>query len=498
MPGVNVRTATRSGPVNAAVPASGGYGVVGMTERGRTDVAQRVRSLAEFQVLYGGRFAAGFLYDDLRTFFEEEGGEAYVVRKVGPAATSGEHTFADTAAQPTLTVTALGEGAASADIEVTVERPGTLAGTFKLIVEDTASGIRETYDNLVTPADAVEALNGSQLVRGTDEGSATAAPGDQPAATAATALSAGADDAAAVTAAQLVDGLDLLDGDQLTSAVGGPTSDPVGVVAIPGYTGATITAGLKAHAKANDRLYYTPAPVGSSVGDAKALAQGLLAPDGEYGGVFYPPRVRIPLETGGTKLVSPEGYLAALRARAHRDVGPWQAPAGERGVAKFVLGPEVALTRAEADDLDDNNVNAIRTIAGTTRLYGYRSLSSDEANYALLIGRDVLNTYVKAAEVRLERYVFRTIDAQGRLFASIAGTLKALVEPMRAAGGLYERRADNGDVLDPGYSIDVGPTVNTDAVLAANEVHAVLAMRVSPVGTLIALTIVKAGLTASV
>ena len=75
--GINIRTATRSGPVNPTVPATGRYFVVGQFDRGRTDEPQRVRSLAELEVLYGGRVAYGAAYDDLRMFFEEGGTEAH-------------------------------------------------------------------------------------------------------------------------------------------------------------------------------------------------------------------------------------------------------------------------------------------------------------------------------------------------------------------------------------------------------------------------------------
>lgn len=93
--------------------------------------------------------------------------------------------------------------------------------------------------------------------------------------------------------------------------------------------------------------------------------------------------------------------------------------------------------------------------------------------------------------------MFETIDGKGQLLASVAGELVGLLDPMRAAGGLYERFVD-GQRVDPGYSVDVGDTVNTAAVLASNTIAAVVALRVSPVDTLIDLTIVKAGLTATV
>lgn len=478
MPGINIRTATRTGPVNPTVPASGRYFAVGQFDRGRTDVAQRARSLAELEVLYGGRVAYGSAYDDLRMFFEEGGTEAYVVRVVGPAATVGTLTLLGAAAAPSVRVDALGAGAWSTGVTVQVAA-GTLAATIKVIVNGPLEGDTETYDNLTTAAGVAAALATSRYVRGVDLG------GPIPVAVAATPLSAGNDDRAAITAAHMVTGLDKF----------GPDLG-AGAVAIPGYASSLVGAGLMTHAKTTRRLAILAAALGASDADYIAAAAARISADGEYGGVFGP-WLEVPLGGGITKLVSPEGYVAAKRALAHLSEGPWAVPAGEPSVARFVLGPERVITRVQGDALDEAQVNAIRTIQGTTRLYGYRSLSTDAANYALLIGRDVLNTVAYECETRLERFVFKTIDGKGQLLASVAAELVGVLDPMRQAGGLYERIVD-GQLVDPGYSVDVGDTVNTAAVLSANTIAAVIALRVSPVGALIDLTIVKAGLTATV
>jgi hypothetical protein len=477
MSGVNIRTATRSGPVNPTVPASGRYFVAGQFERGRTDVAQRVRSLAELEVLYGGRVAYGSAYDDLRMFFEEGGTEAYVIRVVGPAATLGTLMLDGAGAADGVRVDALGAGAWSTGVTVQVAA-GTLAATIKVIVNGPLDSDTETYDNLATSADVVTALARSRYVRGTDMGLL-------PVVAAAAALTAGADDRASITAAHMTGALDKFG-----------TDLGAGSVAIPGYTSALVGANLHTHAKAFNRLAIMAAARGASDADYLTAADARVAPDGEYSGIFGP-WVTVPLGGGATKLISPEGYIAAVRARAHLAEGPWASPAGEPAIARFVLGVERELTRAQGDALEAGNVNPIRTIQGSTRLYGWRSLSTDEDNYALLTGRDVLNTVAYAAADLLERHVHRTIDGKGQRIASVAADLVGLLDPMRAAGGLYERIVD-GVQLDAGYSVDVGDTVNTLAVLQANTIAAVIALRVSPVGTLIDLTIVKAGLTATV
>lgn len=486
MPGVSIRTATRSGPSTPAVPESGRYFVVGQFDRGRTDEATLVRSLAELEVRFGSRVAYGSAYDDLRTYFEEGGAEAYVVRVVGPAATVGTLTLDDATAVDTLKIDANSAGAWSTDVTVAVEA-GSQPGTFRLRIDGPLAFDTELYDNLTSSADAAAAINArSAYVTAVDLG------GDVPAVAVAAPLSAGADDRAAVTATMMGNALDVF-GTELGT----------GAVAIPGYAHGLVGDALIEHAATHRRLALLAPAVGTSQADAIAAADGLIGTTdadgdevGEFAGLFYP-WVRIPTSGGATKLVSPEGYVAAMRARAHGEAGPWRAPAGEVAVARFVTGVETELTRSDGDALDEAHVSAIRTIAGTTRLYGWRSLSTDEDNYALLTGRDVLNTVAVDAERRLERFVFQPIDSSGRLLASVAAELVGIVDPYRAAGGLYARVV-NGEQLDPGYSVDVGPAVNTEAVLRNNSIAAVLALRVSPVGTLIDLTIVKAGLGASV
>lgn len=64
-----------------------------------------------------------------------------------------------------------------------------------------------------------------------------------------------------------------------------------------------------------------------------------------------------------------------------------------------------------------------------------------------------------------------------------------------AAGGLYARSDPaTGEQVDPGYRVDMSENTLETAFL--NEVHATLACRPSPAGTLIVLKIVKASATA--
>lgn len=484
MPGVVVTTATRSGPSSDLRARSGQYFVAGIAERGSDTAPVLLRSMTDYYRLFGNRVSYGFLHDDLQMFFEEGGSQAWVARVVGPAATAGNVMLIDTAAvtpQPTLQIDAANPGAWSADLEIEVT-PGTNPDTYRIQVY-LAGELTESYNNLSTPTDAVARLAKSALVRATDLGSTTAAPGNNPAVAAPMALSAGVDDRVSVTASTYTEALSRFD-----------VSLGDGAVAIPGM-GVSVHSGLVEHAKANMRIALLTAARGETVTNLTVDIAANI--DSEFAGLFAP-FVLTPDGTGGTRAISPEGYVAACRNRAHEEAGPWRAPAGEIATARFVVGLDESYNRDTGDALDAARVNAIRLIGNTVRLYGWRSLSRDESNYALLTGRDVLNYVVNQAESVLEHYVFQTIDGKGRLLAQVAGEIVGIAEPMRQAGGLYERLDATGAVLDPGYSVDTGNSVNTAETLANNEIRARLALRVSPVGALVNLTIVKVGFTASV
>lgn len=482
MPGVVVTTATRSGPSAPVRATSGQYFVSGLTERGDTDKAQKVRSLADYRRLFGDRVTYGFLYDDLSTFFEEGGTQAYVARVVGPAATVGTLTLNDRAGVPvaTLRVDAANEGAWSTRLTVEV-RDGTNPNTFRLIFRLDGEVVHDV-NNIASPADAPALFTTSPFVRLVNLGSATAPPGNNPAVRAATALSAGSDDRAAVTATILTDALGRFDiglGD--------------GAVAVPGYNTA-VHAGVISHARTNRRIALLAAARGADQGALQTVSTGLAS---EYAGLFAP-HILVPDGSGGTRAIEPVGFVAAKRNVAHETVGPWRAPAGVAGIANFVAGLDQEFSRTVNDDLDAARVSIIRRVGTGVRLYGWRSLSQDEANYSLLTGRDMLNRLVVEAEKRLEVYVFQPIDGRGQLLGRIKGDLIGMVEPLRVAGGLFERLDDEGNRIDPGYAVNVGADLNTVESLARNEVKAQLAVRISPAAALVTLTIVKVGVTAVV
>lgn len=486
MPGVTITTGAVAGPSAPTIAPASTYFAVGLAERGATDAAVLCNSFAEFEAEFGTRQSYGALWDDLKTFFEEGGTRAYVARVVGPAATTGALSSAlmdqhATTPVATLTVTARNQGAWSSRVSVQVFA-GATDDTFRLKVFLDDVVVRD-YTNLHTPAEAVSRTSADPYVKLTDSGSATTAPLNNPAVLASPVdLTAGADDRASVTATHYVAALarfDIGKGD--------------GAVAIPGI-GASVHAGLITHADENNRLALLVAARTADVGTIIDTAAVL---DAKRAGLFAP-WIRVPDTFGGTRTISPEGYVAAARARAHNSSGPWQAAAGENSKARYVVAPDVVYTATQGNDFDAAKVNVIRTVAGYVRLYGWRSLAADEVNWGYLIGADTVNRVVTQAYQQLEPYLFGIIDARGHLLAKIEGTLIGIVQPMAAADGLFARFAEDGEtLLDPGYRVNVSRELNTTESLALNQVLAELGIRVSPTAALVKLTVTKAAVTAA-
>jgi hypothetical protein len=480
MPGTNVTTATRTGPAAIPRPRSGRYFLAGITERGPVDRSVIVRSVADLVRVFGARVTYGAVYDDVVTFIEEGGGEA-VVSRVVPAAGTTVGTLTLSSATPTTVarVDAANPGAWSTGVTVEV-LAGTTAGTARVIVRHAAApgGIALDANNVTGGADLASKASGNEFVKVTDLGGAGI-----PAPIAATPLSAGNDNRAAIAVADYATAL---------TRFGRELGD--GAVSIPGQPSSAVGAILDAHAKANNRLALLAAARSTTQANLITAAAAL---NSESSGLFAP-WVLVPDGAGGSRAISPEGYVAAMRARAHDTEGPYRAPAGVIAVARYVVGLDQAFDRTAGDALDLGRVSAIRSIAGTTRLYGWRSLSQDEANYALLTGRDMLNRISVAAELESEDYVFATVDGRGLMLGRLAGDLVGIVEPYAAAGGLFARLDPDGKVLDPGYRVQADARNNPVESLANNVVNADISIRVSPVGSLINVRITKAGLTAAV
>lgn len=483
--GVDVTTSLRSGPSNTGV-LSGRFQIAGLTEKGPVGTSTVLKSIAEFESRYGTRTSYNSaVYDTARLFWEEGGSELVMTRVVGPAATKGTLTLMDQAGTPvaTLLIQAKDPGAASATLTVTVTVDG-VNDTFDLFIKENGTTV-QSFTNNTSPADVVAKAASSTYVTITSQGSATVAPDNNPVAVTNTPLSAGADDRASVVAAT-----------QITALNNGGSLARGGAVAVPGYTADVIGVTLAAHAKAYGKIALLSMGAGATTGEIADAGEAVSATaNGDAAGIFYPHLI-VPDGTS-TRTVEPTGYVAAVRSRAHRDVGFWQAPAGDRARARWALGTSTIVDTAANNLLNDDNINAVVTTGPRVRLYNWTSLSSDRDNLGALSARDALNNLTALIEEALEPYVWGQLDSNRQLLGFIESATIGVLDPISKRRGFFASLDSAGNTIDKGYRVVV------DAPLGAGgapptEVLVSVAVRLAPSASLIRVEIVKVALQASV
>lgn len=481
--GVHVTTTSQAGRSNTGT-SSGRFYVSGLTERGPVGTPTLIKSIANFEATFGGRTAYNSaLYDTLRTFWEEGGAEAIVIRVAGQDAASGTISLNDTAETATVTLDASSPGAWSSNVKVSVET--VPASNFapersKVVISGPVSNESYTF---ATAEEVVNAINARSVYV---KASLTGEPDAKLAASEATAMSAGDDKRANVTAADVTAALDLAGTDWGS-----------GAVAVPGYPADIVAEAVLQHAAKHNRVALFSGEATATQADVTGLAAEIANFEfAEYGALVYP-WVVVP-DGSSRRTAPPEGFAAAKRAVAHSQIGSWRAPAGDFSTAEWVVDTATPLGTGVNDELADANVTGIINTNGRVRLYGWWSLSPDADNYEMLTARDVLNTLaVQCADV-LEPFVFEEIDGRGILVSRIESALVGVLDPISLANGFFPMRDAEGNEVDPGYRVVVDETLNTAESMAANKIVARVSVRLSPTANLIELEIVKVPFTATI
>lgn len=476
-PGVEVRSRALSS--RSGVPTdTGTWFVSGLAERGAAGVPLEVTSLAGFVSLLGDRVSYGLLYDAADVFFREGGARIVASRVVGPAAVLATRSLLDRAATTplnTLRVDALGAGDWGNSLTVSVAN-GVATNTFVLIIKRAGVEV-ERSPELTDPAAAALWGNGSAYVRVTNLASATAAPNNNPAVIADSALTGGTDDRAAITETQWTNAL----------AVFGATLGP-GQVSAPGRTTAAAHAALLAHAETRNRTAILDGADTATVGTLTTAADAArTAGDDAYAGLFAPWLLVPGVVPGTTRTVPPSPLVAGLIARSDATSDAGAAPAGDQGVgagrSRYAFDVSRTFTDADWDTLNAAGVNLTIKAPLGIELYGFRSLDKGEW-LQLTAGR--LRMQLTAGTNSLARgFVFRRIDGRGQVFAELEGALAGYLLPFYERGSLF------GESFVDAVDIDTGPTVNTAASIAAGELKAAVYVRFSPFAEKVLLDIVK-------
>lgn len=483
MPGVIVTTAVRTGPTSTQVTPTATAFVAGVTSRGPSGSATLISSIAQFEEIYGGYTSLGYVHQTVKTFFEEGGARIYVSRAVGAGSAPATCALLDDGdpAATSITLTAAGKGswANSGVLEASVVYPSS--GNFKIEIWLNGAKVYTT-GTYTSKEDVVYEINNSPI-----------------AALYVTAQSAGTELPVAVVKKDFSGGSDgsTVVSNDVVAALGYFTYDlGSGAVMAPGYYDSTTINALISHADTNHRIALSSAAAGSSAADVvEDTADYVGAENSEHLAIFWP-WVKVP-NGGLTMTIPPEGFVAAKRAATQNGRGVFYPYAGESGVARFVVGLERVVSKEDIDTVDAGHVNAIRLLQGTIRVYGARSMSSDSDNFRFITAQETLNYVVYLAERELESLVFQPIDGRRTIFARVASTLTAILDPIANQGGLFASYDVNGKQVDPGYSVVVSDALNPVTQLAEGKIVAKVGLRVSGIGDKIEVEVTKSSLTAS-
>lgn len=476
LPGTDI--ISRESPPAQLVPADAGqWFVAGLTDRGPVTKPLLVRNLAQFVTLFGARVSYGALYDALDAFFREGGGKAYVGRVVGPAAAASKAVLKD-GEEETLEVEAISPGAWGNNLKIKVTE-GVAGGTVKVTVEESGVVVEASGDLADKAAILAWSSNSSYVVfTDTEEG------GDPDVQT--VELKTGKDDRENITDAQWLAALNLF-----TEGYG------PGQVSAPGRTTEAGQKQLLAHAASFNRVAILDGTDTHTVGTLTAQATALRNDDNaRYGGLFAP-WITVPgVAPGTTRTVPPSPVVAGEIARlAALGASPNVAAAGENGISEYATDlSQEAWTDAEREALNDGGVNVIRLHRGAFRTYGFRTFVDPNVDDTWLqLTNARLHMVIAAlADAIAEKYVFAQIDGRRFKLSEFNAELTAMLMPFWSAGSLY------GATFQEAAIVDTGPQVNTEETIAAREIRAVMALRMSPFGERVTVEISKVATTEAI
>lgn len=483
-PGTQFQTRTTK-PARGAPTDTGVAFVTGLTERGDHTKPIELHNMGDYLAKCGARVNYGILYDWCETVFNEGGTTIMVGRVVGPAPVRAKRTLNDRAGVPlaTLDVEAKWVGDYGNNLGVQVIA-GVAANSFILVITYNGVEVERSYE-LNSPTEAVAWGVNATWVRVIDRASVTAAPANNPVVAAVAALAGGTDNRAAVLDAQW----------DVAQALFTKDLGP-GQVVQAGRTTDAAHISLVAHASANNRTAVCDLADTPTAATLKASVDAVRAStaDPAWGSSWAPWNVIPGLTRTTRRTVPPSALACGLMARADAASDTNHPAAGEQGQARYVLDVTQQYNDATREDLNSHGVDVIRPVYGGIRAYGYRTMvnADSDPTWESLANQRLRMEIAAKGDAIAERYVFAVLDGQRKTISAYGGDLAALLKGYWVRGSLY------GASPDEAFAVDVGPAVNTDITIANGELHAVLAVRMSPFAELVVIELVKVAITESV
>lgn len=264
-----------------------------------------------------------------------------------------------------------------------------------------------------------------------------------------------------------------------------------GQISVPGRSTQATKLKLAQHAEANNRLAI--ADTAKSALQAALVTESTIAsitvPQQERYIALFAPWVVVPgVNNVGTRTIHPSAIVRGLMSyNDSKGVTPNQPSAGLLGESVEGLNTDVTFNDADRLTLNLNGVNVLRPMYDGVRVYGYRTVAdaTNDANWISLAAARLFMAITAQGDAIAERFVFRQLDGRRLTVAEYGAALSAMLLPYWQQGSLF------GVTAEEAFRVDVGPNVNTDASMAAGQLKANIALRVSEFAEEVILELVK-------
>ena len=456
---------------------------VGLAEDGPFNTPTLVANWTQYVTNFGGFVEGSYLAQSVYAYFQNGGGNCYVVRigqeSNGNGGSSGGRraiTAGPQAMLGTYRIVALDagvpEGSISVDIHGVEGEGGD--GLFKLVVRQ-GDQVLEEYDRLNTgrgKANVATAVNAASKVIRIEE-TATGQSIEAPVAGNSVSLFS-PPPPAAVPSTRLNSDDYVGDVAERTGFAALEAIEEVTMLCVPDLMSAyqqgsidldsvqAVQTAMIAHCELmGDRIAILDPPPGFNAQQIKEWRVDKARYDSMYAVLNWPWIQTMNPLTGSLGYLPPSGHIAGIWARNDAERGVHKAPANE--VVRGVIDIEINITRNEHDLLNPEGINCIRAFAGRgIRLWGARTLSSDPAWRYLNVRR--LFNYLEESILNGTNWVVFEPNDEA-LWAKIRRTIAAFLVQEWRAGALFGSTPDEAFYVkcdaetNPSESIDAGQVV---------------------------------------
>jgi uncharacterized protein len=477
-PGVYVEeTSSGSRPIEGVGTAVAAF--VGLAQKGPFNQPTLISNWTQFTKTFGGLVDGACLAQSVFGYFQNGGGNSYIVRigdGAGDNGSSGNRPAIESNPQGVLAnfrVIALDPSTPPDSIRVEIaEYPGDgdqNPGGLKLVVHRDGQVIEEHpgvttsrgKTNVATVVNAASHVIKLEPITG--KSSEELHAGMQ------VALAAPSAVAVASAPARLTSDDYIGDVEERSGVSGLEAVDEVTMVCMPDLLTAyqrgtidldtvqSVQLAMIAHCELmGDRMAILDPPPGLNAQQVKEWRVDKAGYDSKFAALYWPW-----VNVGGGTFLPPSGFIAGIWGRNDDSRGVHKAPANE--IVRGAVALETQITRKEHDLLNPVGINCIRAFPGRgIRVWGARTLSSDPAWRYLNIRR--LFNYLEESILESTDWVVFEPNDQN-LWAKLRRTISAFLVNEWRKGALFGMTPDEAfyvkcdDETNPAEGVDAGEVV---------------------------------------